>query len=88
MTNSNMLVNLWCQAVILCCFFDVIHDPVIINQDNVILDGHRRFKTCRELATFYKEDFKGGLPGPRSCDTPGNNASIINQKRVHDASRL
>jgi hypothetical protein len=38
----------------------VIHDPVIINQDNVILDGHRTFKACRELATFHKEDFKGG----------------------------
>ena len=27
-----------------------LHLPIIINQDNVILDGHNRLKICEELA--------------------------------------
>ena len=26
-----------------------LHLPIIVNQDNVILDGHHRYKICREL---------------------------------------
>ena len=26
-----------------------LHLPIIINQDNVILDGHNRLKICQEL---------------------------------------
>ena len=36
--------------------------PIIINQDNVILDGHHRFMACKELGIkiqFNKQDFTG-----------------------------
>ena len=26
-----------------------LHLPIIVNQDNVILDGHHRYKICKEL---------------------------------------
>jgi hypothetical protein len=36
--------------------------PVVLNQDNVVLDGHHRLQTCGELdipASFLKKDFIG-----------------------------
>ena len=38
-----------------------LHLPIIINQDNVILDGHNRFKICQELRIkpqFEVKEFK------------------------------
>lgn len=36
--------------------------PIILNQDNVVLDGHHRIKACNELGvtvTYKVEDFTG-----------------------------
>ena len=36
--------------------------PIVLNQDNVILDGHHRFKACQELGIpirIDKKDFTG-----------------------------
>ena len=36
--------------------------PIIINQDHVVLDGHRRLRACKELGipiSFSKKDFTG-----------------------------
>jgi len=36
--------------------------PIVLNQDNVVLDGHHRFKACQELGIpirIDKKDFTG-----------------------------
>ena len=36
--------------------------PVVLNQDNVVLDGHHRLQACAELdiqASCLKKDFRG-----------------------------
>ena len=35
-----------------------LHLPIIINQDNVILDGHNRLKICQELGIEPKFEVK------------------------------
>ncbi|HSF51251.1 MAG TPA: ParB N-terminal domain-containing protein, partial [Nitrososphaeraceae archaeon] len=35
-----------------------LHLPIIINQDNVILDGHNRLKICQELGIDPKFEVK------------------------------
>ena len=35
-----------------------LHLPIIINQDNVILDGHNRLKICQELGIEPKYEVK------------------------------
>jgi hypothetical protein len=39
--------------------------PIILNQDNVVLDGHHRLKACKELGfpiTYYVKNFTGKPP--------------------------
>src|SRR5574339_600425 len=35
-----------------------LHLPIIINQDNTILDGHHRYQICHELGIGPKYEFK------------------------------
>ena len=48
-----------------------LHLPIIINQDNVILDGHNRLKICQELGIepkFEVKEFSGSITGKRICN--------------------
>jgi ParB-like chromosome segregation protein Spo0J len=36
--------------------------PIILNQDNIVLDGHHRLRACKELGlavTYITKDFTG-----------------------------
>lgn len=41
-----------------------LHIPVIVNQQGIVLDGHHRFRACKELGTpvqFHTKEFKDPL---------------------------